>query len=174
MIFFHVTPLENLESILENGLQVGVKTTSDQHEPLGVYLSSNWIELLASKTFMEIFRYEQLAILSVQVSMDGLLQDPEYIVDEECEPFIVRVAPCNICPLNIEHLHTVDVRQYSKPIQFSLCADEELKEWLYAHVMETEQLEQPLERVKTTYLERICKMLGDSIIDPETFLLGPV
>lgn len=171
MIFFHVTPLENLESILENGLQAHLKTTSDQYEPLGVYLSSDWIELLVSKTFMEIFRYEQLAVLSVQVAMDGLIPDPEYIVDEECEPFIVRVAPYRICPLNIEHLHTIDIRQYPKPIQFSLCADEELKIWLYKHVMETEQLEQPLERVKTTYLERICKMLGDSIINPETLLL---
>lgn len=174
MIFFHVTPLENLEPILENGLQAHLKTTSDQHEPLGVYLSSDWIELLASKTFMEIFRYEQLAVLSVQVAMDGLIPDPEYIVDEECEPFIVRVAPYHICPLNIEHLHTIDIRRYPKPIQFSHCADEELKEWLYANVMEAEQIEQPLERVKTAYLERICKMLGDSIIDPQTFLLGPV
>ena len=90
-IWFHITPLENLSSILDRGLIMYQTQTSDQPKPLGHYVSSNWIELLASKTYEEIFRYDVAVVLSIDTFGLRLELDPEYDKDDDSDGFNVRV-----------------------------------------------------------------------------------
>lgn len=102
-MLYHLTPLGNLDSIHQFGLLAKPPTqTSDQHDPLGVYLSSDWVELLASGTYPEIFDYKSIAILEVDIHPDNnaLEWDPEYpshsMIPEYELDFEVRVCPENI------------------------------------------------------------------------------
>lgn len=102
-MLYHLTPLENLDSIQQFGLLAKPPTqTSDQHDPLGVYLSSDWVELLASGTYPEIFDYKSIAVLEVDIHPDNnvLEWDPEYpshsMIPEYELDFEVRVCPKNI------------------------------------------------------------------------------
>ena len=56
MKLYHVTPINNLNSILENGLLLDQPKTSWESDTLGVYLSDDWKELLLSDTYPEIMR----------------------------------------------------------------------------------------------------------------------
>lgn len=115
-MMYHVTPLENLDSILQFGLLASPPNqTSDQHSPLGVYLSSDWVELLASGTYPEIFEYESIAILEVDIPMEheALELDPEYpshsMIPEYELDFEVRVCSCNIPPKILSVFGTVRI-----------------------------------------------------------------
>lgn len=102
-MLYHLTPLENLDSIQQFGLLAKPPTqTSDQHDPLGVYLSSDWVELLASGTYPEIFDYKSIVVLEVDIPIEheALEWDPEYpshsMIPEYELDFEVRVCPKNI------------------------------------------------------------------------------
>lgn len=90
-IWFHITPVENVSSILNEGLILHRSQTSDQDMPLGHYISSNWIELIASGTYHEIFRYKRVVVLAVDVCGLCLDKDPEYHKDDDSDGFNVRV-----------------------------------------------------------------------------------
>lgn len=96
MIWYHVTPVENLDSIRQHGLKMYQTQTSDQPYPEGHYVSSNWVELITSGTYPEIFRYDEIAILRVDTLTlaEQMVDDPEYFgIDDG---FLVQVIKCDV------------------------------------------------------------------------------
>lgn len=129
-MLYHLTPLENLDSIQQFGLLAKPPTqTSDQHDPLGVYLSSDWVELLASGTYPEIFDYKSIVVLEVDIPMEheALEWDPEYpshsMIPEYELDFEVRVYPKNI-PSSMLSLfgivHLDDLRLDEQPFRATM------------------------------------------------------
>lgn len=105
MIFYHITPSTNLESIMTSGLLLNQNQTSLEADILGIYLTSDWKELLLSDTYPEINRHLKIAILEVDCSGFELLDDPEYSqgffqMDEM--DFEVKISKTDINPERIK------------------------------------------------------------------------
>jgi hypothetical protein len=75
---YHVTPIENLSSILEEGLKIHHNNTSAYEDLHKIYLTADPSDLIMSGTYPEIWDYKVLAILKVDVTNLILEQDPEY------------------------------------------------------------------------------------------------
>ena len=107
MILYHVTPLQNLDSILTSGLLLDQTPTSLEADILGIYLASDWKELLMSDTYPEINHHLQIAILEVDCSGVELFDDPEYALSangfqhDELD-FEVKISKTNLLPERIK------------------------------------------------------------------------
>lgn len=121
MLYYHVTPLKNLDPIITNGLQVGSDQTSLESDILGVYLTSCWKELLMSDTYPEINRHLDIAILEVNCSGLELIDDPEYsqgLFERDEIDFVVKIHQSNI---PTEHIKPIGVLNLDKqPRYFSV------------------------------------------------------
>ncbi|AXF41416.1 hypothetical protein SHAb15599_00050 [Acinetobacter phage SH-Ab 15599] len=127
MSWYHITPLENLDSILQFGLILhAVPNTSDNHDPLGHYVSDDWVQLLISDTYPEIFKYDEIAILLVDISDYQTMDDPEYSSIKSDDDFQVQVVLSNVKAKDIELLCTVDFSE----IDFNIYSNKRLKEFL--------------------------------------------
>ena len=112
MKLYHVTPINNLNSILENGLLLDQPKTSWESDTLGVYLSDDWKELLLSDTYPEIMVHLELAVFSVDCEDDSIIPDPEYAPSSAIgyhgeQDFNSYISKDNITPENITLVGTL-------------------------------------------------------------------
>lgn len=120
MKYYHITPITNVESIIQNGLLLDQNKTSLEADILGVYLTSCWKELLMSDTYPEINHHLDIAVFEVDCSELDLIDDPEYdstYWDDTLDNLYVKVSQQSIEPSRVKLVGTLHLK--SQPRYFS-------------------------------------------------------
>jgi hypothetical protein len=86
-VIFHVTTLKALPNIFEEGLKCYLPKIAKQDGwtdlRKGVYLTSDWEELVTSLTVPELTTNNQLVVIEINASTLVLEPDPEYPHDND-------------------------------------------------------------------------------------------
>lgn len=126
MKLYHVTPINNLNSILENGLLLDQPKTSLESDTLGVYLSDDWKELLLSDTYPEINHHLDIAVFEIDCSDLDLIDDPEYdktYWDDELDNLDIKVSQQTIEPSRVKLIGTLHLKEHPRYFSTKLIKD---------------------------------------------------
>jgi hypothetical protein len=98
MELFHVSPIDNKDSILKDGLVIGSSNTSSYDDLENIHLTSDYMDLIQSGVYPEILYQSQTIVVFKIGNIDEsiLENDPEFDEEDFCFIYPEDISPNNL------------------------------------------------------------------------------